>query len=312
MKKLRAILIFLSVVILSVPTITSAQQEVVCSPACGQGFSCNGLTGICEPTSQASAANPGGGGSGFVALAPIPGLTSPEMTSVVNSATLANFFNNLYKFLIGLAAVLAVIMIIWGGLEISTQDSISKQGAGKEKIQNAIFGLVLVLSPVLVFSIINPSILNLSLNLPALDTKSGNSSQELKIRGTGTVCSGYSEYRSANISVQNYCVDQFGGGWVNVDASCCAGQSSSSACCGLNSSYTAPVETAPTPIPGGEVVYSDASKIPVGSWCYKISTGAVIKSTQFDCGPDQTSCVDLYSTDKNTSSRVITGSCAKY
>ena len=111
--------------------------------------------------------------SGFTALAPIPGLTDISPTAVVNSTSLANFFNNLYKYVIGLAAVLAVIMIIWGGLEISTQDSISKQSAGKEKIQQAILGLVLVLSPVLVFSIINPNILNLSLNLPPLETKSG-------------------------------------------------------------------------------------------------------------------------------------------
>ncbi|MDE1919245.1 MAG: hypothetical protein KGH56_00945 [Patescibacteria group bacterium] len=108
--------------------------------------------------------------SGFVPLAPIPGLTSiTDQNSAANSANLAVFFNNLYKFLIGIAAVLAVIEIIWGGLEISTQDSISKQKDGKKRIQDAIFGLVLVLSPVLVFSIINPSILNLSLNLPALN-----------------------------------------------------------------------------------------------------------------------------------------------
>ncbi len=105
----------------------------------------------------------------FVALAPIPNLTDG---TVANSGNLANFFNNLYKYLIGLAAMLAVIEIIWGGLEISTKDSVSKQSDGKERITQAIFGLILVLSPVLVFSIINPSILNLSLNLPALETKS--------------------------------------------------------------------------------------------------------------------------------------------
>ena len=113
---------------------------------------------------------------GFVPLAPIPGLT--DIQYAPNG--LAVFFNNLYKYLIGLAAVLAVIMIIWGGLEYSTQDSISKKSDGKQRIYDAIFGLVLVLSPVLVFSIINPSILNLSLNLPPLDTKSG------WVDGTGT------------------------------------------------------------------------------------------------------------------------------
>lgn len=106
---------------------------------------------------------------GFTALAPIPGLTDISPTSVVNSATLAAFFNNLYKYLIGLAAILAVIEIIWGGLEYSTQDSVSKQSNGRERITQAIFGLILVLSPVLVFSIINPSILNLSINLKPIN-----------------------------------------------------------------------------------------------------------------------------------------------
>ncbi len=111
---------------------------------------------------------------GFTALAPIPGLTD---SATVNTAsglaenTLANFFNNLYKYLVGLAAVIAVIEIIFGGIEISTPDSVAKEKLGKERIYNAIFGLVLVLSPVLVFSVINPSILNLSLNLPKLDTR---------------------------------------------------------------------------------------------------------------------------------------------
>ena len=50
--------------------------------------------------------------AGFTALAPIPGLTSGTM-AVVDSTTLATFFNNLYKYLVGLAAVLAVIEIIW-------------------------------------------------------------------------------------------------------------------------------------------------------------------------------------------------------
>src|SRR3989338_2034110 len=103
---------------------------------------------------------------GFVPLAEIPGLTSGV---TADTAGLAKFFNNLYRFTIGVAGVLAVIMIIWGGLEISTQDSVSKKSDGKQRIYNAIFGLVLVLSPVLIFSIINPKILNLSLNLPPID-----------------------------------------------------------------------------------------------------------------------------------------------
>ncbi|MFA7302428.1 MAG: hypothetical protein WC030_01650 [Candidatus Paceibacterota bacterium] len=110
-------------------------------------------------------------GSAFCPLAPIPGLTEAGgATTVIESQNLASFFNQLYIYLIGLAAAAAVVQIIWGGLEISTKDSVSKQSDGKARIQQALFGLVLVLSPVLVFSIINPSILNLSLNLQPLDT----------------------------------------------------------------------------------------------------------------------------------------------
>jgi hypothetical protein len=109
---------------------------------------------------------------GFVPLAPIPGLTQGV---VADSSGLASFFNNLYKYSIGLAAALAVIQIIWAGLDIAFfhKDAVGAITDDKGKIYNAIFGLVLVLSPVLVFSIINPSILNLSLNLPALKTASG-------------------------------------------------------------------------------------------------------------------------------------------
>lgn len=132
--------------------------------------------------------------SGFVPLAPIPGLTDTGAINAIKTDGLASFFNNLYKFLIGLAAIIAVVMIIWGGLEISTQDSISKQGAGREKIQNAILGLILILSPVLVFSIINPSILNLSLNLPKIDlTSSGSGSgggPMATTTGSGPACNG--------------------------------------------------------------------------------------------------------------------------
>jgi type IV secretory pathway VirB2 component (pilin) len=127
--------------------------------------------------------------SGFTALAPIPGLTDQANTSVVNSTSLTNFFNNLYKYLIGIAAILAVIEIIWAGFNIATnKDNVSVLMSSKSKISQAILGLVLVLSPVLVFSIINPSILNLSLNLPALNTASGTwSPTETEIQSSTAV-----------------------------------------------------------------------------------------------------------------------------
>lgn len=106
--------------------------------------------------------------TGFVPLSPIPNLTTGATT---DASGLATFLNNLYKYLVGIAGIIAVIEIIWGGILISTAaDNASKVSGGRQKIYNALFGLVLVLSPAIVFSAINPAILNLSLNLPALNT----------------------------------------------------------------------------------------------------------------------------------------------
>jgi len=127
--------------------------------------------------------------SGFVALAPIPGLTDDTTTSVVNSASLAVFFNNLYKYLIGLAAVLATLQIIWAGIKMAyfNKDSANAIKKSREAIQQAILGLILVLLPVLVFSIINPNILNLSLNLPALN-KLAETTTSTQIQSNVTGC----------------------------------------------------------------------------------------------------------------------------
>ncbi|MBI2409917.1 hypothetical protein HYV30_02635 [Candidatus Kaiserbacteria bacterium] len=108
--------------------------------------------------------------SGFVALAPITGLTDQSTTALVNSGDLSAFFNNLYKYLIGLAAILAIIQIMYGGIRIATnQDNVSLVTDMRGRIVQALFGLVLVLSPAIVFSIINPRILDLSIGLSPLD-----------------------------------------------------------------------------------------------------------------------------------------------
>ena len=110
-------------------------------------------------------------GGDFVPLAPIPGLT--EDISATQSG-IATFLDNLYTFIIGIAVILAIGMIIWGGFEYALSEAITSKTEGRKKIQQALFGLVLVLSPVLVFTIINPAILNLDLNIPPLNTALGN------------------------------------------------------------------------------------------------------------------------------------------
>jgi type IV secretory pathway VirB2 component (pilin) len=162
---------------------TCQANAATCNPACsGDTPICNqNADGTFQCISQAQYGDQTPGAqstpsaptqsTSFVPLAPIPGLTQ---NIPATSAGIASFLNNLYKFLVGIAAILAVIEIIIGGLEISTKDSVSKQSDGRHRITQAVLGLVLVLSPVLVFTIINPAILNLSLDsLKPLQTQWG-------------------------------------------------------------------------------------------------------------------------------------------
>jgi len=105
----------------------------------------------------------------FIPLTSLPGLDK-----IVGDPTLPGFINNLYRFCIGAAALFAFVQIVWAGfLFMNNSDSISANKKAKDKIMNAIIGLVLVLSPFVVFSVINPDILDLNLDFGSLKSNNG-------------------------------------------------------------------------------------------------------------------------------------------
>lgn len=119
----------------------------------------------------------------FVPLTQLPGL---EFTN--SSDTLPQFLNQLYRILIGVAAVLAVLMIMRAGAEIMiSQGSVMNNEKAKDRIKNAILGLVLVLSPVIVFGVINPDILKLEFDFSKLQpsSESGTSNSSTTPSGSG-------------------------------------------------------------------------------------------------------------------------------
>lgn len=105
----------------------------------------------------------------FVPLTSLPGLS--DFTS---STDLQAFLNNIYKICIGAAAALAVFQIMRAGFYFMTnKGSVSENEQAKHLLQMSIFGLLLVLSPVIVFGIINPKILSLDFNTSALKVPDG-------------------------------------------------------------------------------------------------------------------------------------------
>lgn len=112
---------------------------------------------------------PGVGQGQFVPLTSLPGLDDIQGQG---QSDLAGFFNQLYRILIGVAAVLAVLQIMRAGFKYMTSSaSVSGNKEAKDLIQESLLGLLLVLSPVIVFGIINPDILRLSLDLSALQPR---------------------------------------------------------------------------------------------------------------------------------------------
>lgn len=81
-----------------------------------------------------------------------------------NAASLPAFLNSIYMICIGLAAVIGVLQIMRAGVTwMTAAGSHEAIGNAKNLITQTIIGLILVLAPTIVFSIINPDILSLKI-----------------------------------------------------------------------------------------------------------------------------------------------------
>jgi len=96
--------------------------------------------------------------SGYTLLAPLPGLEEP--IDVASDNALGNYLNAIIKLTIGIAAVMAMVMIVMGGIQYMTSELPGVKGAGKERIINAILGLLVALGAWIILFTINPDLLN--------------------------------------------------------------------------------------------------------------------------------------------------------
>ena len=103
----------------------------------------------------------------YAVLAPLPGTyTTTNGTSTTNLTT---YIPNMFRLVMGIAGVLAFIMITYGGFIYATSDAIQEKGEGRGYIENAVYGLILVLGAVVLLNTINPKIMNFDILLPKPD-----------------------------------------------------------------------------------------------------------------------------------------------
>lgn len=94
----------------------------------------------------------------------IPLTSVPAFKQINETGGLSGFLNQIYILCVGAAAVIAVIQLVRAGMLYSLGDSFTEKKEAKHLITMSLLGLVLVLSPTIVFGIINPAILELRID----------------------------------------------------------------------------------------------------------------------------------------------------
>ena len=115
-------------------------------------------TGFCGNNGQ------GGVSCTYTPLEPLPGLP----TSYGTSAGFANLVGNGYKLLLGLGSIIAVVILVIGGLSYMFSDVINTKMLAKSRIRNAFWAILILASSWLILNTINPQLVNFNLNINPL------------------------------------------------------------------------------------------------------------------------------------------------
>ncbi|MDB5254097.1 MAG: seg [Parcubacteria group bacterium] len=101
------------------------------------------------------------GADGYCLLAPIP-----IVSDASGKASIVSYIPGMYKLLIGLAGVLAVLKLIFAGIKYMSTDAFSGKESSKDDIQNALIGLLMAFSAWIILYTVNPKLVEFNLTIP--------------------------------------------------------------------------------------------------------------------------------------------------
>ena len=137
-------------------------QTGIWSPiGCTMPNGTNPVTGQTQPATPAQTPTTAKPAEEYTVLVNLPGTTKND-----NTTNLSTYIRNMFKLVMGIAAVMAFIVITYGGFLYATTDAIQEKEDGRGYITNAIYGLILVLGAYVILYTINPKILDFSIILP--------------------------------------------------------------------------------------------------------------------------------------------------
>lgn len=101
---------------------------------------------------------------GYTPLEPIPGLTtSSDPNYLTKAGSLPAIINAIFKILLTVGALLAVLMLTVGGIQYMVSSSAEVKTTGINKAQAALWGIVLLAAAYLILHTINPKLLDFNL-----------------------------------------------------------------------------------------------------------------------------------------------------
>jgi|GEM_PF-3959779 len=123
----------------------------------------------------------------YVPLSPLPDTSNCDADGKCGNikGNFSDYISGVYRLAIAVAGALAVIVIIWEGIQHMTSESFTKKSDTTQRIQAALAGLLLVLLAFLILKAINPDLVNFSLNLkPVLQVEKSKSLVEPEVART--------------------------------------------------------------------------------------------------------------------------------
>lgn len=115
-------------------------------------------------------------GSGYSSInaagesTPVSPPPAPTAPTSIDTTKLSKMINQIYVWSLGIAGLLAVLMVVVGGyMKITSAGNAQQASKGTEMIWGALIGLAILFGSYLLLNTINPNLVNLQLNLDGLN-----------------------------------------------------------------------------------------------------------------------------------------------
>jgi hypothetical protein len=188
MKKL-ALLTILFLFVLQIPIVygqtritvncgTDSNGNLFTYDASGNKIACpnstaSQTTGSAPATVPATTQTQTGTNLGYTPLEPIPGITSGSF-DVTNPSNLPQIISLVFKILITIGALFAVLNLTIGGIQYMTAEAVGNKTGGIKRAQNALKAILLITMSWLILNTINPNLLRFTFAPPCVTSSNGS------------------------------------------------------------------------------------------------------------------------------------------